>query len=71
MVAISIGIKNYAIGLKNCFRKKYGNIALLAKTKLSPIDVLLARALIDSYIGCDEFVLLNNALREYDNMKKK
>ena len=44
---------------------------MLAKTKLSPTDVLLARVLIDSYIGYDAFVLLNNALREYDNMRKK
>ena len=43
---------------------------MLAKTKLSTIDVLIARTLINSYIGYDEFVLLNNALREYD-MKKK
>ena len=45
-------------------------IVLLAKTtKLSSIEVLISKALIDSNISHGEFVLINNVLREYDNMK--
>ena len=42
---------------------------LIAKTKLNSIDALIFRVLIDSYISHDEFVLVNNVLKEYDNMK--
>ena len=44
---------------------------LLAKTKLDTIEVLISKALIDSYINHDEFVLVNNVLRKYNEMKKK
>ena len=44
---------------------------LLGKTKLDTIEVLISKALIDSYINCDEFVSVNNVLREYNEMKKK
>ena len=30
------------------------------------MDVLISRALIDSNIGLDEFVLINSVLKEYD-----
>ena len=30
------------------------------------MDVLISKALIDSNIGLDEFVLINNVLKEYD-----
>ena len=44
---------------------------MLAKSKLSTIEVLIAMTAIDSHISNDEFVLINNALKEYDKMKKK
>ena len=44
---------------------------LLAKTKLNTIDVLIPKTLIDSNIGHDEFVSINNVLDEYEDMKKK
>ena len=43
---------------------------MLAKSKLSSIEVLISKALIDSVISDDEFVLINNALNEYDEMKE-
>ena len=49
--------------------KKHDKILLLAKTKLSIIEVLIFRDLIDSYIGHDEFVSVNNVLKEYYDMK--
>ena len=52
-------------------KKKHGKIVLLAKSKSNNIEVLISKArfksiLIDSNISHDEFVLINNALKEYD-----
>ena len=44
---------------------------MLAKTKLNSIEVLISKALINSNISNDEFVLTNNALKEYVNMTEK
>ena len=38
---------------------------LLAKAKLDIIEVLISKALIDSDINHDEFLLVNNVLIEY------
>ena len=43
---------------------------MLAKSKLNSIEVLVSKALTDSNINHDEFVLLNNVLIFYD-MKKE
>ena len=34
------------------------------------MEALISRALINLYFSHDEFVLVNNLLREYDDMKK-
>ena len=52
-------------------RKKHDKIVLLAKSKLNGIEVLISKTLIDSKISRDEFVLLNNVLKELYDMKKK
>ena len=44
---------------------------VLAKSKLNTIEALISNALIDSYISHDNFVLLNDVLREYDDMKEE
>ena len=45
---------------------------LLAKSKLNnSIVVLISRTLIHSNISHDYFVLINNALKENDDMKEK
>ena len=44
---------------------------LLAKSKLSSIEVLISKALIDSIISHDEFVLLNTLLKEFYDMKEE
>ena len=43
---------------------------LLAKSKLNNIEVLISKAIIDSNITHDQFVLINNALKEFYDMKK-
>ena len=61
--------RNNSIINKN--KKKHDKIVLLGKGKLSSIEVLSSNALIDSYISHDEFVSVNNLLREYYEIKKK
>ena len=41
-----------------------------AKSRLNNIKVLISKALIDSIISLDEFVLINNVLKEYREMKE-
>ena len=84
LVVIPIGITSSAIGLKVCAitarikkyksiikkkKKTHDKIVLLVKSKLSSIDVVISKALIDSVIGHDEFVLMNYILKEYNEMK--
>ena len=86
LVDIPVGIKRSAIGLKICVitaetktykltikekKKKPDKIVSLAKSKLKSIQFLISQALIDSNISHDEFVLSNNVLKEFDNIKEE
>ena len=79
LVGFPVGIASSAVGLKICAitagikkfksiikekRKKHEKIVSLAKAKLNTIEVFISKALIDSYINHDEFVSVNNVLRE-------
>ena len=44
---------------------------MLAKSKLNSIEVLISKVLVDSVISHDEFVLMNNVLKEYNKMKEE
>ena len=44
---------------------------LLARSKLNSIEVLISKSLIVSNISHDEIILINNVLKEYDDMKKE
>ena len=83
LVGILIGITTLVIGLKICVivarikncksrnRKNKRNrdkIVLLAKSKLNSIEVLIYK---DSNIIHDEFVLINNLLKEFYDMKEE
>ena len=48
-------------------KKKHAQIVLLAKTKLNTTEVFI----IDLFISRDEFLVVNNPLREYDDSKEK
>ena len=52
-------------------KNKHDKIVLLAQFKLNSLDVLISKALIDSLISHDEFVLINNVLKEYNRMKEE
>ena len=86
LVAIPVGISSSAVGIKICAitegikyykpiikkkKKNHDKIVLLGKDKLNTIEVLISKALIDSYISHDEFVSVNNVLNEYYEMKKE
>ena len=51
--------------------KKKRKIISLAKYKLNIIEVLISKALTDSNISHDEFVLINNVLKEFYDMKEQ
>ena len=44
---------------------------MLTKSKSNRIEVLISKSLIDSNISHDEFVLINNVLKEYEGMKEE
>ena len=86
LLGIHIGITKSAIRLKICAiaarikkyksiikkkKNKHNKIVLLAKSKLNNIKVLFSNASIDSNKTHDDFVLINNVLEEYDDMKKE
>ena len=51
-------------GVKSLIKKKEKE----AKSK-NTIEVLISKALIDSIISHDKFILINNVQKEYDNLK--
>ena len=63
------GIKKHKSIIKKK-RKKHDKIVLLAKSKLNNIEVLISKALTDSNISHDEFVLIN-VLKEFYDMKEE
>ena len=65
--AITAGIKKYKLIIKKK-KKKIDKIVLLAKSKLNRIEVLISKTLINSVIIHDEFVLINNVIKEYDEI---
>ena len=67
--AITVEIKKYKSIIKKK-KKKHDKIVSLAKSKLNSIEALIYIALIDSVISHDEFVLIKNVQKEYDEMKK-
>ena len=44
---------------------------LLAKSKLNSMEVLISKALIDLHFIHDEFVLINNVLKKFYDMKEE
>ena len=63
-------IKKYKSIIKTK-KKKHHKIVLLAKSKLNKMEVLIFKASIGSVISHDEFVLINNVWKEYNEMKEE
>ena len=51
-------------------KKKHDKIVSLAKSNLNSIEVLTSKALVDSNISLEEFVLINNMLKESERIKE-
>ena len=69
--AITAGIKKYKSIIKKA-KKKHDKTLFLAKPKLRTKNIknLVSKSLIDLCISHDEFMTVNNVLREYDDMKE-
>ena len=67
---IIAGIKKYKSIIK-IKKKKHDKIALLAKYKLNSIEVLISKALINLSITYDEFVSINNLLKEFYGIEEE
>ena len=65
--SIAAGIKKYTSITKKK-KNNHDNIVLLWKSKLNSIEFLRLQSI---NISHDEFVLLNNVLKEYDDMKEE
>ena len=52
-------------------RELDNKVVLLAKAKWNTIEVFMSKALIESYINHEKWVLVNNVLRKYSKMKKR
>ena len=68
--AIAAGIKKYKSIIKKK-KKKHDKIVLLAKSKLKRIEILISKTLTNSNISHDEFVSINNVLKEYEEIKEE
>ena len=86
LVGFRIGLTSSAIGLKiytitggikkhksmnKKKKKKHNKRVLLTKSKLNSIEVLICKALIDSNISQDEFLLINNVLKGFYEWKNQ
>ena len=86
LFGIPVGITSSAVRLKICTttaefkkfksiikkkKKKHYQVIWLVKTILSNIEVLISRAFINSCISLDEFVSVNNVLKECHEMKEE
>ena len=84
LVGIPIGITNSVIRLTICAitawikkyksifkKKKHDKRKMLAKSELNSIEFVIFKTLIDLNISHDEFVLINNALKEFYDMNEE
>ena len=86
LISVPIGITSSAFGLKigamttgskkyksiiKKKKKKHDKIVLLAKSKLNNKEILISKALDDSVVSHDEFALISNMLKEYNEMKEE
>ena len=52
-------------------KKKHDKEEVLAKSKLNRIEILIFKALKDWNINHDEFALINNVLKEYEDKEEE
>ena len=64
------GTKKYKSIIKEK-KKKHDKTVFISRSKLNSAEALISKVLIDSDISYDEFVLINNALKEYTELKEE
>ena len=64
------GTKKYKSIIKEK-KKNHDKTVLFSKSKLNSAEALISNVLVDSDISYDEFVLINNALKEYTELKEE
>ena len=67
---IGTGISKSLLKLTKKRKKKHNKVIVLAKNKLSMIDILLSSLLNDSEISHDKFTNIINEANIYENIKK-
>ena len=63
LCGITAGIKKHKLFIKKK-KSNHDKVVLLGKNKLNTMEVLISKALIDLYISHNEFVSINNVLKE-------
>ena len=86
LITITVGITSSPVALKICImtagiikyksiikkkKKKRNKLVLLAKNKSNRVEVSISKAFNDSNIAHDEFVLINNLLKQNGDMKEQ
>ena len=73
LVCRPVCITRSAVAIKICAitkkKERHDKVVLLGTDKLNDIKVVISKALIDSYIIHNEFAFMNNALRQYNEIK--
>ena len=71
---VPVGITSSLVRIKHCAIiaavKKYNSI-IKKEEKANIIEVIISKTYIDSYITHQEFVSVNNVLREYNRIKEE
>ena len=70
LIGVPKRIASSSIGLNICVITAGVKTVSLAKDKLNTIEVLIPKFLSNSYIYYNEFVSVNNVLKDYDIIKK-
>ena len=68
--AIPAGIKKHKSITKEK-KKKHDKTVSLVKSKLNRVEVLISKSLINSNINHDEFVSINNVVKEYKEIQEE
>ena len=70
MCTVTAGISKYKSFIKKK-KMEHDKIVLLGKEKLDTLKGLIFKAVIDSYMSHNKFVLVNNILWECNELKEK
>ena len=84
LVDIFVAVASSMVGIKICAmfqwikkykavikKNKHDKMVLSAKSKIKNIKFWISKALFNSNISHDEFIFINNVLKEYDDIKEE